>query len=122
VKAGDLISVEIQEDDHSILRTDRTGQAAGAVAGGLLFGPAGAVVGGLSSSNTSRDKCERLALRILTADLSNPNFVVTILRRPALKKTGWLKHGGHYKAALATAELWHARITALIRLAEREGA
>lgn len=68
----DLIAAEVVRDDTSIHKTNRGGQMAGAAVGGILLGPAGLIVGGLSGSRREEHKIRKIALRIYTRDLVRP--------------------------------------------------
>src|SRR5690606_29265007 len=50
----------------------RGSQLAGAVAGGILLGPAGLIVGGLSGAKRQESKIEKLSLKLYTNDLMMP--------------------------------------------------
>jgi len=72
----DLLDVEIFEDGVNIGKTSSLGKA---VVGGLLFGVAGAVIGG--SMGKRKNECTSLGIRIIVNDLNNPfiqlNFINT---------------------------------------------
>jgi hypothetical protein len=114
----DIVSVEIIDDQNTITSTDRGSQIAGALVGGALLGGVGAIVGGLSGSKNAEGKCEQLSLKVVVEDTTNPNTVVTLLRRPAYKKTGWPRYGYSYKYALRQAEHWHGKISVLMKQAQ----
>lgn len=59
-----LISVEVLQDNATVISTSRGSQLAGAAIGGALFGVAGAVVGGLSGSQTSSSKVKKNSTKI----------------------------------------------------------
>ncbi len=113
----DFVGAEIIDDQETIASVDRAGQIAGALVGGALAGGDGAVIGGLSSSRRIKTKCERLALKIVVCDPTNPVHTIDILRKPLLKKTGWLRNGYAYKTALQKAQFWQGRILALMKQA-----
>jgi len=62
-----LLSFELQEDGHTLSE----GTAVKALAGGLLFGAAGALVGAVGKKK-SRSVCESMVLRIRVNDLQDP--------------------------------------------------
>lgn len=68
----DLIAVEVVQDDMSITKTNRGSQATGAAVGGVLLGPAGLLLGGLSGSKRHENKITKLSLRLYTSDLDQP--------------------------------------------------
>lgn len=68
----DLIAVEVIKDDISITKTNRGSQAAGAAIGGVLLGPAGLLLGGLSGSKRNENKITKLSLKLYTNNLAFP--------------------------------------------------
>ena len=77
------------------------------------------MLGGLSGSKDSREKCTRLSLKIVVDDLADPMHVIDLLKKPALKKTGWLKTGGNYKRAARLANHWQGVVAVLMQRAEQ---
>lgn len=69
---SDLMAVELVRDGASVIKTQRGSQLAGAAAGGLLLGPAGLIVGGLSGSKRQERKIEKLSIKLYTNDLVMP--------------------------------------------------
>jgi len=83
------------------------------VVGGLAFGMAGAVIGGLSGRTVSRKQSKRVDLKIVISDMSNPVHVVNFMD---------LGPGGDddtrtrlYREAIETATHWHALLTILMQ-------
>lgn len=72
-----LLSFELLEDDQSITK----GGSGRAVAGGLLFGGVGAVVGGITGSKKSKGVCNSMKLRVSLknahTDVVYINFILT---------------------------------------------
>lgn len=68
----DLVAAEVTRDDASIHKTNRGSQLAGAAVGGILLGPAGLIVGGLSGSRREEIKIRKVVLRLYTRDLVRP--------------------------------------------------
>lgn len=73
VNPNDLLAVEITVDDTSVTITNRGSQAVGAAVGGLILGPAGLIVGGLSGSKRATVKVKKLSLAIETSHFDCPN-------------------------------------------------
>lgn len=70
--------------NESILNTvNRDSQAAGALLGGALFGGAGAIIGGLSASSTSKETVNKLTLRITVDDTAQPYWDVLFFTAPS---------------------------------------
>lgn len=79
---SDLIAVELVRDGASVNKTQRGSQLAGAAVGGLLLGPAGLIVGGLSGSKRQENKIEKLSIKLYTNDLVMPVQEVFFLDFP----------------------------------------
>lgn len=103
-----IVSAEIIEDGSSLFKTARAGQLSGAAIGGLVFGPLGAVVGGLTGSKRQIDKVRRIDLNIIVDDPSAPRFSASFLGAEVDKA------GLTYQARINEAREWAAQIDALI--------
>ena len=112
----DILSVEMFEDGESITKTSRGSQLGGALLGGIVFGPLGAVVGGLSGSKKSENKVMRIDLRLAVNDTTSPVHNVNFLLG-AVNKSSFT-----YKQAHKKATHWSAIIEALIKRADVEDA
>lgn len=114
----DLLGVEIVEDGLSVVatKTSRTSQLGSALVGGVLFGGAGAIVGGLSGKtvSTAHDRVNAVQLRLLVDDISHPHFVVDFLGKQVSKLSA------EYSSALAQARQWHGVLEVLIRRMDAE--
>ena len=80
---SDIVSVAIHEDEDIIQNTttSRSSQVAGVAVGGVLFGAAGAVVGGLSgeTTTTSKKEVKKITIKIIVNDIDNPVFEINIV-------------------------------------------
>ena len=103
----DIISVEIFEDNASIAKTIRTSQIGGAVAGGLLFGGVGAIIGGLSGKTETSKKIKRVDLRLVINDKKNPLHDVVLMDAELGTTT--------YNEAIKKARHWHAVMEIIIK-------
>lgn len=65
-------AIEIEKNGQSIQQTNRGSQAMGAAVGGLLLGPLGLLIGGLSGSKRTKDRINELSLKILVDDPAAP--------------------------------------------------
>lgn len=114
----DLLGVEIVEDGLSVIstKTARASQLGSALVGGVLFGGAGAIVGGLSGKtvSTAHDRVNAVQLRLLVDDISHPHFVVDFLGKQVPKLSA------EYSLALAQARQWHGVLEVLIRRVDSE--
>lgn len=108
IEAHRIVSAEVIEDGSSLMKTARMGQLGGAAVGGLIFGPLGAVVGGLSGGKRQIDKARRIDLDIVVDDMIAPRFSANFLGTEA-DKSGFV-----YRASIDAAREWAARIDALI--------
>ncbi|MCC6678177.1 MAG: SHOCT domain-containing protein [Phycisphaerales bacterium] len=109
--ASEIVTVEIMADDTSLVRTNRDSQVAGAAIGGLLLGPIGLLIGGVTGSKRSEARVKRLVLRIVTTNFANPHHDVLLYKSVSSK--GDLKSS--LKQSMRVAETWHSRVTVLIR-------
>jgi len=90
---SDLISYEIVTDGKTI----QNGSAGTALAGALLFGTVGAIVGGAVGSD-STEIISDVHIRISVNDISNPSETITFLSYPARKDSE------EYRGIVATLE------------------
>ncbi len=78
----DIISFELDATEELITKSKKgIGRA---VAGGALFGPAGAIVGAATGKQkaTTQTKKSVLGVKIIVNDLSNPTEYISLLRSP----------------------------------------
>lgn len=80
----DILSFELLEDGETIT----SGGLGRAVAGGLAFGAAGAIVGGITGCKKSKSLCTSLSIKISINDIQNPtayiNFIFTAAKKNGL--------------------------------------
>lgn len=75
LRYDDIVGYDLLEDGES-----QSGGGLGrAVAGGLLFGPAGAVVGGVTGKRKSNNVCTSLKLKIVLRNETNPSFYLPLI-------------------------------------------
>lgn len=80
-KYSDIVDFELLEDGESITK----GGLGRAVAGGVLFGGVGAVVGGITGGKKSKSICNSLKIKITINDINNPVVYINILTSPTKK-------------------------------------
>lgn len=71
----DIIGYDLLEDGES----QSKGGLGRAVAGGVLFGPVGAVVGGVTGKRKSNNICNSLKLKLVVRDRDDPSFYLTLI-------------------------------------------
>jgi hypothetical protein len=115
VSGADLVSVSLFEDGEVITTTNRGSQLGGAILGGALLGGAGAVIGGLSGTTTSKNKVTRVELRIVIDDAKRPMHDIVFM---GLSSSGALSELT-YPSASKAARHWAAILSVAMKRAER---
>lgn len=110
----DILSAELFEDGHTVVKTARANQVGGVLVGGLLLGGAGAVIGGLSGKKVETGSVNRIELRLVVNDSAAPTHDVVFLAATS-KRDSVL-----YKSAADDARKWQARVDVLIKAADEE--
>ncbi len=112
---SEILSVEIIQDDISIVQTNRTSQLGGAIVGGVLFGGVGAAVGALSGKKQSTNgKVKKLEFRLKINDTKNPIFIISKLDSET-SMDGFI-----YKTYKNQLDHWHGVFEAIIKQADSE--
>ena len=78
----DLVSYEMVEDGKTIT----SGSTGNAVAGGVLFGATGAIVGATMKKSTN--VCTNMQLRVTTNDVISPTIIYNLISSPGAVKNG----------------------------------
>ena len=112
INAQDILSVEIEEDNDVMPLSMRPGAIGRAIAGGVIAGPSGAIVGATTGNSPGRaaKNAKRIDLKVTVSDIHNPLRIINLLNDP--------KADASYERDLA--QQWQARIKALVHLAEIE--
>ena len=76
IKYADIISVELIENNSVISSKSTVRTVGGAIAGGILLGGAGAIVGGLSGDSKQKRKVSLVAIKIKIRDINNPSLTI----------------------------------------------
>lgn len=91
---NDIVSFELIEDGSSISK----GGIGKAIAGGILFGGAGAIVGGVTGKKKIKNVCSKLQIKITVNDTEKPVEYINLINIET-KKDGFV-----YKTAYSTAQ------------------
>lgn len=105
-----LIAVEALKNGGSIHKSNRGSQLAGAAIGGLLLGPIGLLLGGVTGSKRVEEKISRLSLKIFTDDLVSPVTEILFLDLP----TGAKADSIAVRAAAHQLDEWHGRFQTIL--------
>lgn len=106
---AELLAVEVVRDDTSIMKVNRGSQLTGAAVGGVLLGPAGMLLGGLSGSKRYEQKVRRLALKIYSSNIVEPVAEVFFLDNPAPGMDV-----ASAETIIQDLDKWYARLSAVI--------
>jgi hypothetical protein len=79
----DILNYELIENGQTV----HSGNTGNAVAGALLFGVAGAVVGSTMHSNT--EVCSLMQLRLTINNITHPSLVIALIAPPGAPKNGY---------------------------------
>lgn len=79
---GSIASVDVIRDGMSITSTNRGSQLVGAAAGGVLLGPLGLLIGGVTGSKRTTERIGQIALKIIVDDRYTPIYTIEFLRVP----------------------------------------
>lgn len=80
---SDIVDFELLEDGETITK----GGLGRAVAGGLLFGGVGAVVGGVTGGKKSKPICNSLKIKITVKNINNPVVYINFLTAATKKNS-----------------------------------
>lgn len=116
----DILSAEIIENGETVTKTETKSKSrlGRAVVGGVLFGGAGAIVGGLTgkseSASTSTDYVTQIDLKVIVKDTQNPVHIISFLSGTTVKQSGL------YKSTIEKAMKWQAIMNVLISQADEK--
>ena len=106
---SDIISSEVVIDgSHSVSKTNKTGSISGGIAGGLLFGPAGAFVGSRLAKTKNQDLVSNIDLILHINDIDAPIIRVRYLSMKAARDSFT------FRSACSSARELHAHFQAII--------
>jgi hypothetical protein len=107
----DILEVGIKEDNTIVTHTSKSSAIGNAVAGGVLFGGIGAVVGGLSAEKFGHTKIYKATLSIVVNDLNNPIHEIHFLNSKMLVE----RDSEMYKDVYYEMNKWHKRISVILK-------
>lgn len=82
IKYSDILDFELIEDGETIVTKGGLGRA---VAGGVLFGGVGAIVGGVTGKKKSKHTVKSVKIKITTNDIKDPIVFITLLQKETKK-------------------------------------
>jgi hypothetical protein len=106
-----LVAVDVERDGSAIQKTNRGSQIAGAAVGGVLLGPVGLLLGGLSGSKRSEEAVKRLALKLYTNDLHAPMTEIIFFQSGSGVKANALP----VREAARQLDEWYGRFQTVLR-------
>lgn len=105
-----VVSYELVEDGRTV-----TGGGLGAsVAGGVLFGGAGAIVGAITGKKKDKSKVDKVQIKLNTSDLDNPVIYIDLLLT-TVKRTSTL-----YSNAIKEADIIISSLDIILNTQEAE--
>jgi hypothetical protein len=113
---NEILQSEILEDGATITTTSRRSQLGGALLGGVLAGGVGAVIGGLSGSQSSSQEVKKIQLQVVVNDTKKSFYRITFMSL----ENGVKKDMSVYKLANKNVTHWHNLISYLINHADKK--
>jgi hypothetical protein len=108
---NEIVECSIKEDGDTVINTVNQSFINRAIAGGVLFGGIGAVVGGLSGEKIGYAKIYKSTLSIVVNDLNNPIYEIHFLN----SKTLIDRDSEMYKDIYYEMNKWHKRISVILK-------
>jgi hypothetical protein len=107
----DILEVGLKEDNIVVTHTSKSSAIGNAMAGGVLFGGIGAVVGGLSGEKVGYAKIYKSTLSIVVNDLNNPIHEINFLNSKMLVD----RDSEMYRDIYYEMNKWHKRISVILK-------
>lgn len=114
IGAADILEVELIVDGHSVTKTSRGSQVLGAALGGAVFGGVGAIIGGLSGTQTTKQSYEGAQIQLMLAIPSRPIFSLSFNGPSSLAMA--VTPGS---IAVVEAGEWHTLLKSVVSRCER---
>ena len=109
INFDELIAVETKINDETLHQTKRGSQIAGGAIGGLLLGPAGLLIGGLSGKKTTVQKITKISVRATISNIDKP-FCDLVFYEGSPIKSDSLTHNIYSELA----DEWIGRLSVII--------
>lgn len=116
VSWSDVASCEVERNGQSITATNRGSQVMGAAVGGLLLGPAGLLLGGLTGSKRNVQKVSELSLKVMIDHRAAPIHRIIFVKMPG---DGVKPESAMLKPIVDRIEHFHALLSNAIRSEDR---
>lgn len=105
-----LIAVEIERNGDSIQKTNRGSQVLGSAVGGILLGPLGILMGGVTGSKRTSETIKKLSLKLYTNNLVAPVVDVPFFNSPK----GVSPEHSAAKTAATDLDQWYGRFRTIV--------
>ncbi|QHS21459.1 hypothetical protein GWK91_00125 [Virgibacillus sp. MSP4-1] len=77
---GEILDVQITEDDNQVIKSSTGISTSGAILGGAIGGGVGAVIGGRRKKHRVEDRVERISLHIVVNDTKEPAIIFDLYK------------------------------------------
>lgn len=115
----DIIESELIVDDQTITKTSKGGMVVGGLAGGVLLGGVGAIIGGLSGSKRSVKNISNIEIKLTVNDLHNPIHKINFLNNESElylnRDRGYKQEHPLCKEAIEQAEKWQGMFDVILK-------
>jgi hypothetical protein len=108
---SDILESSIQEDGEIVTKTSNNSLISRAIAGGILFGSVGAVIGGLSSQKVTSQHIYKATLSIVFNDIDYPVREIDFLNSKMLIN----RKSELYQKVHGELSRWHKTLSVIIK-------